>query len=401
MGENMEKILIVDDNPTNITILSEIFRIEYKIFVANNGEKAISIAERVKPDLILLDVMMPEMDGYEVCKSLRNKSDTADIPIIFITAKTSSDDIIYGFNMGAQDYIAKPFNQGEMIVRVKNQIELKKMREKIKQTAEEIENSNIETKAKNFELEKMIFELNKTREKLIASEKLATIGRMTGGIAHEINSPLSGVITSFEMLKFDIDDLSPANIEQGKKEIYESLDVIKKGITKIRNIISSISKFSDKYGDENIKIVLNEAFDVILKSLGEKLKKEKILIKSEIEKNKYINLNGNEFEIIVLNVLNNSIDALRKVSERERTIDIRAFEEEKHTILEFIDNGCGIPDNVAPKIFDPFFTTKDVGEGLGLGLSIVYDIVIKYGGEIFVDSVENEYTVITIKVPIE
>lgn len=392
----MEKILIVDDNPTNITILGEVLSRDYRLYVANNGEKAINLAREIMPDIILLDVMMPEMDGYEVCRILKSGFETESIPIIFITAKSSSEDIVRGFQEGGQDYVTKPFNHNELRARIRNHIDLKKMREELANAAHALENANIETAAKNLELEQTIDELNRTKEQLIATEKLATVGRMTGGIAHEINSPLSGVITGFEMMKFDILDLNSGNISELKEEIIGSIEIINEGIGKIRNIVNSISKFSDKYSGEKSTLNLAEVVEVVLDSMSAVLQKGKIKFKYLISKEINIDFVGNELEIIIGNVLSNSVEALEKTEQRERTIEIEAEKSAKEITLIFRDNGCGINKDIMSKIFDPFFTTKKVGEGMGLGLAIVHDIVKKTGGEIVVKSEEGSGTEVVI-----
>jgi len=139
------KILIADDNPLNLKMLTELLNPDlYKISIANNGRKVLENAPKVMPDLILLDIMMPEMDGFEVCAKLKQDEKTRDIPVIFLTAKVSPEDIVKGFEIGASDYVTKPFNSAELMARVKTHIELKKSREAqnvlIKELRESIEN---------------------------------------------------------------------------------------------------------------------------------------------------------------------------------------------------------------------------------------------------------------------
>jgi len=123
-------ILVVDDIPKNIQLLSGMLsEKEYKIAFATNGEQALKQASNINPDLILLDIMMPEMDGFEVCEKLKNNEDTKDIPVIFLTGKTEAEDITKGFELGAVDYITKPFNTEELLARVSTHVELKKARD--------------------------------------------------------------------------------------------------------------------------------------------------------------------------------------------------------------------------------------------------------------------------------
>lgn len=128
----MSKILIVDDIPVSIKVLGELLREKSEILVATSGRKAIEVALKNQPDLILLDVVMPDMDGLETCRQLKEHPQTADIPVIFLTAMAESADVVKGFDVGGQDYIVKPFNKIEVLARVKNHIDLKKSREKTK-----------------------------------------------------------------------------------------------------------------------------------------------------------------------------------------------------------------------------------------------------------------------------
>ncbi len=142
----MFKILIVDDLPMNIKMLGELLKGQYEIIVANNGAKSLQLAMEKQPDLILMDVMMPEMDGYTACRLLKSQPETADIPVLFITARNDSEDIVNGFAAGGNDYITKPFNVSELYARVHNHIELRKSRQAIQSYAAELEKVNRELK---------------------------------------------------------------------------------------------------------------------------------------------------------------------------------------------------------------------------------------------------------------
>jgi len=129
---NNARILIVDDTPKNIQLLGSILKSEgYQLNIAQNGLQALDLVKKVKPDLILLDVMMPELDGHETCKRLKGSNETEEIPVIFLTGKTDAEDIMLGFEIGAVDYLPKPFNQKELLIKVKTQLELKLAKDKI------------------------------------------------------------------------------------------------------------------------------------------------------------------------------------------------------------------------------------------------------------------------------
>lgn len=138
----MNKILIVDDTSLNITILVDLLRDDYELFIAKNGFEALKIINETKIDLILLDVMMPDMDGFTVCEKIKENINNKDTPVIFITALSRKEDIVKGFNAGGVDYVTKPFNSNELKLRVKTHLELKKSREKLEELNIELENKN-------------------------------------------------------------------------------------------------------------------------------------------------------------------------------------------------------------------------------------------------------------------
>ncbi len=183
MREDRQSVLIVDDTPANLRLLASI--LSEKHYMARpvpNGELALSAARAEPPDLILLDIMMPDLSGYEVCERLKREADTRDIPVIFLSAKTDVDDKVKAFSVGGVDYITKPFQAEEVIARVETHLNLRRLR--------------TELEAKNRSLSEAMEQLRETQDQLIHREKMAALGQLIAGVAHEINTPLGAVRAS-------------------------------------------------------------------------------------------------------------------------------------------------------------------------------------------------------------
>jgi len=224
-------ILIVDDVRTNINVLSEIFKLEYVLKVANNGNDALRIANSEgKPDIILLDVMMPEITGYEVCKKLKDCADTKDIPIIFITAMEDEKDEEYGLSLGAIDYITKPFSPNLVKSRVKNHLEKQKIEKMLKLSLTDIK--------------KAFKDLELSQDKIIKLEQKNTALAMAVTANHEINQPLAIINNCVELLKLkNTDDKSVTYFEK----IENAVERIHGILNKFKNLTEVTFK---KYLDE-------------------------------------------------------------------------------------------------------------------------------------------------------
>ena len=168
-------VLIVDDTPKNIQLIGSILmQQKYRISVAKNGREALKVVKDVKPDIILMDIMMPELDGFETCKQLKNSQETRDIPVIFLTAKIEAEDIVKAFELGAVDYVIKPFNSKELLVRVNTHLELKYAHEKIKKSEQELRKVNAEIKAQRDEIEAQRDLLVVQRDLLVSQKQKIT-----------------------------------------------------------------------------------------------------------------------------------------------------------------------------------------------------------------------------------
>lgn len=354
-------VLIVDDQPVNIDYLSKILRNDYNILVATSGKKAIEIANMShKLHLILLDISMPEMDGYEVCRALKENPSTIDIPIIFVTALDGVEDEEKGFYYGAADYISKPFQPAIVRARVKNQIELKRAKEA----------------------------LEKTRESAIKANQAKS--EFLANMSHEIRTPLNGVIGFTELLL-------QTQLNEVQKEYAENAYISGKALLDIINDILDFSKIeAGKLDLEIIKAdilsVIEESADIV-KFQAEK-KGLELLLDIPFGMPTATKIDPIRLKQILVNLLNNAVKFTEK-GEIELKV---TFERINNNVGKYgfavRDTGIGIPAEKQAKLFQAFSQadssiTRKFG-GTGLGLIISNMLAEKMGSKINLTSTADE-----------
>lgn len=409
------KILIVEDEFVSRMKLQKIIANLGDCEVVDNGEDAIKIAmSENPPNLILLDIEMPGIDGYEVCKRLKADTKTEDILVMFLTAHNEIESIARGFALGAVDYISKPFHKEEVKSRVMTHLSLKKMQEDLKTKNIVLENQIKEIELKNEQL----------REKdiqLIEMDRIVGIGTLAAGIAHEINNPLSFIKSNVHFIKKSVnkmvdvakfwddkpvDGLIHDEFEEFLKEIkfenvIDSLNQkfarVKNGIDRIIKIVSNLKSFSmvdkEDIGEVDVNKSLEETINVLL---NEGIKDVEFI--KQLQDVPIIKCSQNELNQCFLNTIKNGVDALDK----NGIIKIESSYDEKlaQVVVRIIDNGVGMSSDVLKQAFNPFFTTKSVGSGTGVGLTIVERIIKRYGGTINISSEENQGSTVTIALPV-
>ncbi|HOJ62792.1 MAG TPA: response regulator [Spirochaetota bacterium] len=392
-----KSVLIVDDNPNNLKILGTMLEsIGFNVRVAKSGEECLKSIAISKPDIILLDIHMPGMDGYEVCKIIKADSLLNDIPVIFISALTEEFQKSQAFEVGGVDYIVKPFELKDVELRVKTHLLLQE---------------------KNNKLIMALKDLKEREEKLVEAEKMASLGIMTAGIAHEINNPINFISNNFKALKNRLDKLNDIinkiqdkDLESQLKEIFIDIPKIYTGIFAgleyVEKIIKSLRIYARMDKDNLVESDINELLESALTILQHKYK-DIAIIEKKFNFSKKINCYPAKLTQVFINILANSIDAIKEaeniLKNKNETgkITIITKEENNSLVLEFIDNGIGIEKENKNKIFDPFWTTKDTGYGTGLGLSIVSGVIRDLKGAICVESEINCGTKIKITIPLD
>ncbi|MBD2418011.1 hybrid sensor histidine kinase/response regulator [Anabaena cylindrica FACHB-243] len=387
-------ILIVDDKLENIRFLSDFLSKEnYQIRKAINGQAALMAVNSLLPDLILLDINMPGIGGYEVCKYLKNDPKTSSTPVIFLSAGNEVDDKVRAFEVGGIDYITKPFHLEEVLARVRTQLK--------------IQNLQKDLISSNEKLQTMFLSLQNAQSELIQKENLINASRIAAGISHEINNPLSFILCNINpaseyseqlinlirLYQKSFPDATPqiknfmAEIELDflLPDFTRILHSIRTGAERIRSVIQALHIFYrlDKSG---IKIFdIHENIDSTIVTLGYQFKIKDDLPNISIIKDYvdipeftgYVNL----FNQAIINLLQNSIDALEaKINLNldnsfQPTIWIHTHTTDNKIIISIKDNGIGVAAENRSSLFQPFFTTKLVGKKYGLGLFTTYQII--------------------------
>jgi signal transduction histidine kinase len=378
-------VLVADDEPDMRQFLKSELDRDYDTLEAADGLQALEKAEQFLPDIILLDMMMPHMDGLEVCRELRRREATVNIPVIMLTARADEETKFDALQMGANDFLAKPFSSTELQARIKNLIESHHYQRKLSK--------------QNQALTSAIEQIKETEMQLVQSEKLASLGRLSAGIIHEINNPLNFTMTGLFALRNKGKQLDSK--ERGEYE--EILNDIEEGLKRVRNIVSDLRTFTHPGGGTGEPVDVADVVAASLRFLAGEWK-DKVHIEQNLSPDQIVWANRNKLIHVLVNLIQNSIDALaeKKFDDGEKaTIVIEGRTEGSRSLIIVRDNGMGIDTKWVDKVFDPFFTTKEVGKGMGLGLSICYRIVQGYGGQISVKSERGKFCEFTLDFPVE
>jgi signal transduction histidine kinase len=413
-------VLIVDDTPTNLEVISEALSdAGFDVAIAISGDRALQQVERRLPDLILLDVMMPGIDGFETCRRLKASDRTRHIPIIFMTALCDADSKIKALELGAIDYIAKPFHEKEVLARVSTHLKLhqitQSLAQQVAQTTAELQTSQLQ---------------------LIQNEKMSALGNLVAGVAHEINNPVGCIVGNVGAVRdsiqdlFSIIDLYQAKFPEPGAEIEEELEAIdleylrqdlpklvramQDGGNRIKSISKSLRTFSRADTDAQQSFDIHEGIDSTVLILRHRLKanehRPEIGVVTQYGDLPLVNCFPGQLNQVFMNILANAIDALEESNQEQSFAEIKAQPncitittavEQNYVTITIADNGTGMPEEIRERIFDQQFTTKQVGKGTGLGLAIAQQIINeKHGGQISVHSTIGKGTEFVIQLPL-
>ncbi len=372
-------ILIVDDTEANIRLLSHVLRdAGFSPLVAFNGTDAIELIKSRRPDLVLLDIMMPDMTGYEVCKIINEDDELKSTPIIFLSALSETSDKVEGFEVGGVDYITKPYQKDEVLARIKTHLSLNKLQKERDERIEILRSREIELR-----------DLNSKKDQLVRI------------VSHDIKNPLTGIVGLANLMK--------ENPNLPQDEINNMLNVMEKSGKKLMDMVEKVlDEDGESKHDDSIK--LSEEF---LKDLAEKVisvNKPKAILKNislelveDIKKRKVL-LDHTKIEIALNNLVSNAL----KFTLKDGLVQLIVKSDDKGINFMVKDNGIGISENIVPLLFDSDRAKKSLSKlgtegeiGTGLGLDVVKKYVNMHNGKVWVESEEKVGTTFFIQLPLK
>lgn len=364
------KILIVDDVMSNVLLLKVLLTNEkFNIVTASNGNQALDQVKKENPDLILLDVMMPDMSGFEVSQQLKANPETAEIPIIFLTALNSTADIVKGFQVGANDFISKPFNKEELIIRVTHQISLVAAKRLILSKTEELQRT------------------------IAGRDKLYSV------IAHDLRSPMGSIKMVLNMLILNLPS------EKIGAEMYELLTMANQTTEDVFSLLDNLLKWTkSQIGKLNVvyqDVDLVEVTDGVIEIFSMVASLKKIRIREMKPEKMMVNADIDMLKTVVRNLLSNAI----KFSKENSEVLVKMEEVDGMAVVSVQDYGCGISEEGQKKLLhtDTHFSTFGTNneEGSGLGLLLCKDFVVKNGGKLWFTSKEGEGSIFSFSIPVK
>jgi two-component system NtrC family sensor kinase len=417
-----KRILAVDDSLTYLHELLAVLRGEgYDVVPARSGEEGLEMLVAQQFDCILLDLVMPGIDGIETCRRIKSSPLFRDIPLIMLTAAEDRSAMIEALGVGADDFISKSSELEVLKARVRAQLRRKQFEDEHRNIREKLLRSQIEaaearaarelaeTRAqlveelelKNDELTRAYRELQTTQTQLVQSAKLASLGELVAGVAHEINNPLAFVISHLATVRRTVAKLDSkfrAMIAEddlvGWQRASDRLGEMEGGLQRMRDLVLKLRTFSRLDEGERKTVSIRECVESLLTILGHRLK-DRIQVETRYGEPDLLECCPGLLTQAIMNLVANAIDA---IPEHGKIIISTGADGDAYRI-SITDTGVGIPEALRERILDPFFTTKPVGQGTGLGLSITYSIVRKHGGALEFGRAEGGGTEVVIRIP--
>jgi signal transduction histidine kinase len=413
-------ILVIDDNPANLGVLSDYLDHRgFRALVAQSGEIGLKRAQQVRPDLILLDVLLPTIDGFETCRRLKADDATKDIPVLFTTVLMEPKDKLKGFQAGAVDYITKPFQEEEVLARVTTHLRMRKLTHSLQAQNVQLQATQAALRTANEELElrvtertaeltqtnrllrEQIDERMRLEAQLLQAQKMESIGRLAGGIAHDFNNLLTAIVGYAELADAA---LAPAD------PVHGDLQAIRDAADRATALTRQLLAFARKQILDSQVLDLNGLILNLDRLLRRLIGEDVELVTLPASDLGYIKADANQIEQVLVNLAVNARDAMPnggKLTIETANVILDDIFAQQHVsvipgayiMLAVGDTGIGIPPEQQAHVFEPFFTTKESSKGTGLGLATCYGIIKQHGGNIWVYSEVGRGTTFKVYLP--
>jgi DNA-binding response OmpR family regulator/two-component sensor histidine kinase len=393
------RILAVDDNPMNLDIIQACLSAHgYEIVTAADGEAALSLAVEQLPDLILLDVMMPKRDGIDVCRTLKEDRSLPFIPIILVTARADSQDVVHGLDAGADEYLTKPVDHASLIARVRSMLRIKEQHDTIQQQAGQLKMQAAELAARNNEL----------TLQLIEEAKLAEIARLLGDIGHDVKNMMMPILLGVDLLDIELKELIAmlASHDEKRKRVTEELSHEVFGMVRSnsRRVQDRVKEIADAVkgcsGPPTFApCTMGKLVAAVLDTLRFPAEQKSIRLSTmNLENLPVIQADESRLFNAIYNLVNNAIP--ETPAGGTVTIEGRYHVNDDTLTLLVSDTGRGMPPEVRESLFSGRVISRKVG-GTGLGTKIVKDVVDSHFGSITVESEEKKGTTFLITLPLD
>lgn len=374
---NAQRIMLVDDTPDNLSLLKNMLGyLGFDIFAFPSGPLALRAAELNPPDLVLLDISMPEMDGYEVCRRFKHNPALADVPIIFLTAMSETADKVRGFKLGAVDFITKPFQFEEVHARVNAHLELRALRKRLEYQNRHLQDL-VDEKVK--ELAEAHKEARRRLAEIAHMNRNITSSVFSTAIAHDLRQPLTAILSNAEAGELFLAQQPPA-----LEEIKAILGDIRRDTLRASQIIQRMRSMLNKTQTEIEEIDINQILIDVASFLDGEARVREIAITSSLAPHP-LKVLGDRIQLqqVMINLVLNGMDAMADTPPARRTIHVTAKEAPNHQ-AEVVVSDAGIGFAHLDHAFESFFTTKP--QGMGMGLSITAALIHAHGGQIWAEN---------------